>query len=99
LPTTVKNPSLVTDYANSKLLDKRPLTSLGTLVLLGGDATNNDYIDVSDAACIGSDFGGNTSSCAGTGANSDVNGDGVIDILDMTLMAGNYYLSASPWTP
>ena len=29
----------------------------------------------------------------------DVNGDGVMDILDLSLMGGNYEFTSSPWTP
>jgi hypothetical protein len=79
------------------LQDTRPLTTLNNVVLLGGDATDDDTIDISDATCIGNDYGTSTSTC-GTGS-SDVNGDGVIDILDLVLMGGNYGLSDSPWTP
>jgi hypothetical protein len=96
LPTTIKNP-MATDWSHSKLLDTRPLTTLNNVVLLGGDATDDDTIDISDATCIGNDYGTSTSTC-GTGS-SDVNGDGVIDILDLVLMGGNYGLSDSPWTP
>ena len=87
---------MATNWAQSKVLSTRPLTTLSNVVLLGGDGTDDDTIDISDASCIGSDYGTTNNSCAG---DSDVNGDGVTDILDLVLMGGNYGLNASPWTP
>ncbi len=76
------------------------MTSLATVILLGGDATNNEVVDILDGTCIAGDYGltGGFDACGGTGL-SDVNQDGVVDILDMSLMGGNYELTASPWTP
>lgn len=82
----------------SKLLDTRPLTTLAQLLLLGGDATDDNLIDIGDATCIGNAYGVGPSLCGGVGS-SDVNGDGVINILDLTLMGGNYTKNVSPWTP
>ncbi len=98
LPTTAVAD---TDYAHNHLLDAQPLTTLSTIILLGGDATNDDYIDVLDAACIGGDYHNPTPTCSGGGAGeeSDVNADGIVDILDLTLMGGNWHLGSSPWTP
>jgi len=96
LPTTVKNP-MASNWDDSKALDTRPLTTLANVVLLGGDANDDDAIDISDSACIGGDYGTSNNTC-GSG-NSDVNGDGVVDILDLVLMGGNFGLSQSPWTP
>ena len=98
LPTTVKYPSLASDWAHSKVLDTRPYTDLETVVLLGGDATNDDYVDISDASCIGGAYGGAPVVC-GTDGSSDVNADGQTDLLDLVLMGGNFGLDASPWTP
>ena len=95
LPTT---PITETVYIDSHILDIRPLTSLNLVVLLGGDATNDDVVDISDASCIGSDFGQAPSVCGADGW-SDVNGDGIVDILDLVLMGGNFGLISSPWTP
>lgn len=97
LPTTVVYPTLAENWTHSAVLQFRPLTTLATVILLGGDATDNDYIDLSDAVCIGADYSDSTSTCA-TGS-SDVNGDGTIDLLDLVLMGGNYEKTSSPWTP
>lgn len=107
LPTTaVQVPPLSggsppTNYAHSHLLENRPLTTLETVVLLGGDATDNNLVDVLDATCIGNSYESAISTCGGgtAYASSDVNGDGVVNILDLVLMGGNYDQVASPWTP
>ena len=70
---------------------------MNSLVLLGGDATDDNYINISDFTCMGTDFGSGTSTC-GTG-NSDVNGDGIINILDLSLAGGNWNSGFSTWTP
>jgi hypothetical protein len=96
LPTTAV---ALTDWTHNGVLTTRPLTSLGTVVLLGGDATDDNQIDINDAACIGGQYGSNSpASCGGSGS-ADVNGDGRVDLLDLVLMGGNYGLNSSPWTP
>ena len=89
LPTTA---SVVSDYVHSALLDPRPVTELGAVKLLGGDATDDDEIDITDLSLIGGVFGTASSGPA------DVNGDGQVDILDLVLAGGNYALDSSPWT-
>ena len=100
LPTTA---AAATVYAQSRGLDTRPLTTLLNVKLLGGDATNDNVIAVTDATCIGGDYSKTSgfTECggAGSGGTSDVNGDNVVDILDLVLMGGNYDLTFSPWTP
>jgi hypothetical protein len=81
-------------------LSSSPLTSLNILLLLGGDATDDNQIDISDAACIGNAYGTSNNMCSGgPGANSDVNEDGIVNIYDLTLMGGNYTKVESPWSP
>jgi len=87
-----------TDYGHSKVLLTRPYTALGTVILLGGDATDDEIVDVGDASCIGGAYWGSPVSCGGAG-NADVNEDGIVDILDLSLMGGNYSKKSSPWTP
>lgn len=55
-----------------------------------GDANNDGIVDLADAACIAADIGSTASSCAGDGANSDVNGDGQIDMADLELVRDGY---------
>lgn len=65
--------------------------TLTQVILLGGDANDDDAIDVSDAAIIGGEFG----KTSGFDARADINNDGQVDIVDLVLMGGNYG-SASP---
>jgi len=60
--------------------------------LKGGDADNSGLIDVSDITCISGSFGGVPVTCGATGS-SDINADGLINILDLVLPGGNYGLS------
>jgi hypothetical protein len=116
LPTTAMavtplSPPVPADWQHSHPLDTKPLTTLNNVTLLGGDATDNDGVDLLDATCIGTDYGTSTSTCAppvpppppdpnfGPSPNSDVNGSGAIDLLDLTLMGINYYRTSSPWSP
>ena len=94
LPTTA-DPDLL--YAHSAVLTDRPVTPLNLVLLRGGDATDNNFVNVLDATCIGTDFGGTISTCV-TG-HSDVNADGSINILDLTLMGSNWQHGFSEWTP
>jgi hypothetical protein len=98
LPTTA-DPD--TFFAHSAVLTDRPVTPLNQVLLRGGDATDNNFINILDATCIGNDFGGTVSTCTGAGPNpnSDVNGDGAINILDLTLMGTNWQFGASEWVP
>ncbi|MCA9950785.1 MAG: hypothetical protein KDE48_14140 [Anaerolineales bacterium] len=95
LPTTAV---VDTDYANSKAMDNHPTTTIGMVLLLGGDATNDDEIDINDASCIGGSYGLSPVLC-GVDGTSDVNGDSTVNILDLVLAGGNYELTSSPWTP
>jgi hypothetical protein len=86
--------------APGKSLSTRSFTSLGQIVLKGGDADNLESVDIVDATCIGGDYGTLTDwGCGTNGGNSDVNGDGKIDILDLTLMGGNFGITSSTWAP
>lgn len=83
-------------YLLSKELTDSPLTFVQLLKLLGGDATNDDVIDIADASCIGAAYG-STGGVCGVDGTSDVNGDGVVNIYDLTLMGGNYSKVQTPW--
>ena len=45
-----------------------PTTSLKTIVLLGGDGTDNNIIDIPDAGCIGSAYGTTTTTAQAVGS-------------------------------
>ena len=99
LPTTalalVGTTPADTTYQQWKVLNDRPTTALVNVKLLGGDATNDNVVDVSDLSSIGGDYGKNSSNW--DHAYNDVNIDGQVDILDLVLAAGNYNLNKSPW--
>jgi len=98
-------PAVPDDWQNYADLLVRPLTTLNTVLLLGGDATDDDMIELSDAVCIGAQYGSAAPVACGTGADfgagtsADVNGDGKVDLLDLVLMGGNYEKNSSPWIP
>jgi hypothetical protein len=91
-PTSPPKP---TAWANGDELETRPLHSLLQVKLLGGDANNDNVIDISDSGCIGGAYGGGAA--ASETGSSDVNGDGKVDIYDLVLMGGNFYKNFSPW--
>jgi hypothetical protein len=104
LPTTQLafspgSPPVPTDWEDNAVLVNRPLTTLATVLLLGGDATDDQAVDVLDLTCIGSSYQATSACTGGPGANADVTGDGLIDILDLSLAGGNYYKVSSPWVP
>lgn len=97
LPTTAAAASV---YAHSKLLSTRPTTGVNNLILLGGDATDDNVVGIDDGTCIGNQYGLPAAVCGVGGlSSSDVNGDGTTNILDLVLFGGNYGFTASPWTP
>ena len=75
---------------------------LTTLALLGGDANDDDEIDISDIAIIGGVYG-KASGDSGWDARADINADDVIDISDLVLTCGNYDKKSvdayASWTP
>jgi hypothetical protein len=59
-------------------------TTMPTISLLAGDIDNNNVIDQFDAMTIGMSYNSSTPTAA------DLNNDGVINVLDLELLAGNY---------
>ncbi|MDQ3004076.1 MAG: dockerin type I domain-containing protein, partial [Chloroflexota bacterium] len=59
-------------------------TTLPTITLLAGDIDGNNVIDQFDAMSIGMSY--NTS----TPTSADLNNDGIINVLDLELLAKNY---------
>ncbi len=95
LPTTVLSPVPAATYAHSKALTVSPLAKV---LLLGGDASNDETIQVNDLTCIGGSYGGAVVVCGADGS-SDVNGDGKVNVQDLSMAGGNLYKNSSPWTP
>ncbi|GAB4403424.1 MAG: hypothetical protein Kow00123_14550 [Anaerolineales bacterium] len=63
-------------------------TNLTQVVLEGGDANDDDVIDILDAGIIGGQFG--KVGAGITDPRADINADNEVDILDLVLMGGNY---------
>jgi hypothetical protein len=59
------------------------------ITLLGGDATQDNAINVFDLALIANRYGG-------TDPVGDINGDGKVDIYDLALAAGNSGVARGP---
>lgn len=68
------------------------VTTLQPVTLLAGDIDNNGEIDITDAVMIGLALNSPT-------GPAELNGDGIVDILDLILMAVNYgqTTTANPW--
>ncbi|MCC7358804.1 MAG: right-handed parallel beta-helix repeat-containing protein [Anaerolineales bacterium] len=79
----------------SKVVGATPAT-LADLVLFGGDANDDDAINIGDASIIGAQYGT-------VGSNGDINADGTVNLLDLVLMGGNFdktsAMAYSSWTP
>ncbi len=60
-----------------------------TITPKGGDADNNGKIETDDLVCISQDFGDSPGSCGDSGS-SDINNDGVVNILDLVLAGANF---------
>lgn len=80
-------------------------TSLNPLWLWGGNAVwTDDVIDSADASLVGASFGRTTVDLApGESLDADVNFDGVVNLRDLALVAGNFDLTATAayadWIP
>ncbi|MBL8155847.1 MAG: carboxypeptidase regulatory-like domain-containing protein, partial [Anaerolineae bacterium] len=71
-------------------------TSAPTMVLLAGDTDDNQMIDLADAGFIGANFGLDTGVAP---PNADLNTDGTVNIVDLTLVGGNFGKSGPVMQP
>ncbi len=63
--------------------------------LLGGDANDDDEVDIQDMSIIGGKYDLIVDPQT---ERADINADGVVDILDITIAAGNYTVTSPvPW--
>ena len=85
------------DSANGSVVAGEVCTDLGATKLLGGDVVppqeeEQDIIDMFDIAYIAYRF-------LGTDTTADVNGDGAVNILDLTMAAANFLRTGpTPWS-
>lgn len=67
------------------------LLELGSTTLYGGDVTGDNLIDIGDLAYMGASFNS-------ADLKSDINSDGQVDILDLTMAAANFLMRGpTPW--
>lgn len=69
-----------------------PETNLPPVMLLGGDANDDDVIDVGDATMVGVTYG-----TSGPNLPADINRDGVVDIFDVILVSVNFGQGVQAW--
>jgi len=85
--TVVATASGFLDAEGSAELTANETTTKTTVTLLAGDIDGNDVIDQFDAMTIGMSYNGTDPEAA------DLNNDGVINVLDLELLAANYRLT------
>lgn len=73
----------------SPVLTAGATTTLQTVSLLAGDIDGNDVIDQFDALTIGINYN------LAAPAAADLNNDGIINVLDLELLAANYHQSGA----
>jgi hypothetical protein len=96
LPTTSATATAIKHY---KILGANVLP-LKKVVLLGGDASNNDKVDLADATCIAATYNLDPAACGADPASStDVNGDGLVNLLDLVMVGSSFNRTSSPWVP
>jgi len=77
------------DAQGAATLTSGSTTTMPTITLPAGDIDGNDVIDQFDAMTIGMNYNGSTPAAA------DLNNDGIINVLDLELLAANYRLSGA----
>ncbi len=85
---TVEMPRYLDAVRTGVVVTAGGTTDLPQVLLKGGDANDDDVVDISDASIIGAQFG--RVGGAITDPRADINADGEVDILDLVLMGGNY---------
>jgi len=67
---------------------------LGSITLLGGDANNDNVVNIFDLTIVGVAYGTSPPS----DPRADINNDNIVNILDLVLVGGNYDKRAPrPW--
>jgi hypothetical protein len=85
---------------NKTLVVNAGKTKVNLLTLIAGDADNNEVINLADAVAVANDFG--HSGGAIVNPLADVNGDGTVNLLDLSIVALNYNKTSSAynsWKP
>ncbi|HQP62300.1 MAG TPA: hypothetical protein PKX41_13930, partial [Anaerolineaceae bacterium] len=81
----------------NKIIDVSSDTLITALELKGGDANDDQNVNLGDASAIGSNYG------ATGDINADVNFSGRVDVFDLAMVGGNFTLNAANayagWAP
>jgi len=90
---TVDSPGFLAAGCEGVIHTVDTLTDLADVTLLAGDIDDSHTIDITDAVAIGAVFGSTDPQVA------DLNADGIVDILDLILMAANFGQTSisNPW--
>ncbi len=87
--TAVASASGYLKAQGSVIITSGNITTFQPISLPAGDIDGNDVIDQFDALTIGINYNGSTPAAA------DLNNDGIINVLDMEILAGNYRQSGA----
>jgi hypothetical protein len=85
---------------NKMLVVNAGKAKVNSLTLIGGDVDNNEVINLADAVAVANDFG--HSGGAIVNPLTDINGDGSVNLLDLSIVALNYNKTSSvynSWKP
>lgn len=81
---------------NHKGMDTKSKRTIKFLEMRGGDANEDNNINIQDANLIAADYGSSGTDEYQNGIHifTDINASGRVDILDLALMAGNYTVNS-----
>jgi len=88
--TVVQARYLDVTISSSKSIDLAILYALAALELKAGDANDDHIINGGDASIVGTQYGTGTIASQG-----DVNFDNAVNIQDLALVGGNFYLESA----
>jgi hypothetical protein len=94
---------LNTEKANVAVPNSTTTVELGSTTLRGGDVNGDNFINILDVGTIISKFGkpatgvkSASANCSATDDPADINDDGLVNISDLAITAGNWSLKTGP---
>ena len=70
-----------------------PETVLATVTLRSGDVNDDDFVDITDATAVGLSLGETS-----PGLSTNINRDGIVDVLDIILVSVNFGKGPQTWS-